>query len=588
MSTGTQYVINWSDVSEKPNFIIQPGEKNLSTSLTIYGMGAAAYGEGVNENVLHILENFSSDTPPRRPTKGQLWYNSTNAITSSQNGQSEIDVAAIDAGELAGTTVGVLRTNFIASYSPESSPYEDATIPTNYDEMRDRAYEQGWVAVGSTLISTTEPTDTGQLWYDTTENGYPGQTGQLKVHDGVAWQSVSAYYAKLDGTGLPLIGNQIAATDIGLVGNSLANRAIPYGSFTLAGDGLYSAETNVNVLFDSLAANPSGGYKFSVQHGDIYATPTELFSVDNADYTNVTYSAALDQTTTNTVINTGGVNFNYAKLFDVGGTVIRGHVESKEGSTTSNPAEGLFGLIVDATTQSQSQDFGGVLIYTQDDDTLKGFEVASTPPGSPTVPTTVFRINANERTSENDEVAYASGFIRCDKDAVDFTEDKHLVTKEYVDTTATTISGIANIAYPVGSIYMSVLATNPSVLLGTGTWAKYAEGQTIIGQKSSDALFGTSGNNGGSRDAIVVSHNHSASSNNDGNHRHSINGRGIDNSSTTVSGVGVDSYSSHDAFPNTNYAGSHNHSITVNNRGSSGVNQNLPPYITTHIWVRTA
>ena len=65
----TQYLINWTDGTDKTPFVILPGDHNTDTSLTLYGMGAIAYGEGVNESLLHLLENFSSTSPPTNPTK---------------------------------------------------------------------------------------------------------------------------------------------------------------------------------------------------------------------------------------------------------------------------------------------------------------------------------------------------------------------------------------------------------------------------------------------------------------------------------------------------------------------------------------
>lgn len=50
-------------------------------------------------------------------------------------------------------------------------------------------------------------------------------------------------------------------------------------------------------------------------------------------------------------------------------------------------------------------------------------------------------------------------------------------------------SGLLNAIYPVGSIYMSVNATNPSQLFG-GTWQKIATGRVLMGA-SSDSQLGT-------------------------------------------------------------------------------------------------
>ena len=51
-----------------------------STSLQLPGRNYAGYGQYLDTNFVHQLENFASTTPPSNPLQGQLWYN-TNANT---------------------------------------------------------------------------------------------------------------------------------------------------------------------------------------------------------------------------------------------------------------------------------------------------------------------------------------------------------------------------------------------------------------------------------------------------------------------------------------------------------------------------
>lgn len=62
----------------KQSFQIQPGQTVSKHGLNLPGKGRIDYGELYNENLLHILENFSSSQAPTDPTKGQLWYDSLN------------------------------------------------------------------------------------------------------------------------------------------------------------------------------------------------------------------------------------------------------------------------------------------------------------------------------------------------------------------------------------------------------------------------------------------------------------------------------------------------------------------------------
>jgi len=73
------YTVNKTDSTESPNqYTVQDSVLNTQTDISFIGKGYAGYGEVVAENFLHLLENFSSATQPTKPTKGQLWYDSSS------------------------------------------------------------------------------------------------------------------------------------------------------------------------------------------------------------------------------------------------------------------------------------------------------------------------------------------------------------------------------------------------------------------------------------------------------------------------------------------------------------------------------
>lgn len=51
--------------------------QNVS-SLTLIGKNVSNFGESLNNNLLHMLENFASNVQPTSPVIGQLWFNKTN------------------------------------------------------------------------------------------------------------------------------------------------------------------------------------------------------------------------------------------------------------------------------------------------------------------------------------------------------------------------------------------------------------------------------------------------------------------------------------------------------------------------------
>jgi hypothetical protein len=154
-----------------------------------------------------------------------------------------------------------------------------------------------------------------------------------------------------------------------------------------------------------------------------------------------------------------------------------------------------------------------------------------------------------------------------------------------IATTAFVMAALSA-AYPVGSIYInSASSSNPSTLLGFGTWEAFGAGRVLIGFNSSDALFDTLEETGGSKDATLVSHNHSATTASAGSHQHGYAYGAL----TNIDGYGIAEGVPYDQSPSTTEAaGAHTHTVTVNSSGSSATNANLPPYITVRMWKRTA
>ena len=145
--------------------------------------------------------------------------------------------------------------------------------------------------------------------------------------------------------------------------------------------------------------------------------------------------------------------------------------------------------------------------------------------------------------------------------------------------------------YPVGSIYINATSSsNPSSLLGFGTWEAFGAGRVMVGLNASDALFDTAEETGGSKDAIVVSHNHTATSTStvtDPGHTHNLKmgGGGPGDGPGEFQNSALSNYSNIQS----NTTGiSVATSTTVASTGSSGTNANIQPYIVVRMWKRTA
>jgi hypothetical protein len=76
---------------------VDDGSVNSSAcDITLVGKNYAAYGQLVNQNLVKMLENFSSGTQPVKPITGQVWYDSTNKKIKFYNGTKFKGVPALE------------------------------------------------------------------------------------------------------------------------------------------------------------------------------------------------------------------------------------------------------------------------------------------------------------------------------------------------------------------------------------------------------------------------------------------------------------------------------------------------------------
>jgi hypothetical protein len=141
-------------------------------------------------------------------------------------------------------------------------------------------------------------------------------------------------------------------------------------------------------------------------------------------------------------------------------------------------------------------------------------------------------------------------------------------------------------------------STNPATLFGFGTWTAFGAGRMPVGFSSGDATFGTAEATGGSADAIIPAHTHTATTTaSQGSHTHTVTSAGARHGTDGVN-VGSTFYASDG---DSNSSGGNTQSMTsssatpaitasttVASTGVSATNANLPPYIVVYMWKRTA
>ena len=120
--------------------VVADGTINTSSSMTLVGKNYAGYGQFLDTNFIHLLENSSNSTAPSAPLTGQLWWDSTNNLLKVYNG----------------TVFKVISAATASASAPSSN-------------------------------------STGDLWFDTTNQ-------QLKVWTGSAWLLVGPAFTAGTGT----------------------------------------------------------------------------------------------------------------------------------------------------------------------------------------------------------------------------------------------------------------------------------------------------------------------------------------------------------------------------------------------------
>jgi len=125
-------------------------------------------------------------------------------------------------------------------------------------------------------------------------------------------------------------------------------------------------------------------------------------------------------------------------------------------------------------------------------------------------------------------------------------------------------------AFPVGSVFIAVVSTNPGTLLGYGTWAAFGAGRMLVGLDSGQTEFDTVEETGGTKTHTLLESEIPA-------HKHFTN-----RFPTTTGG-------SAGHTPDTSMSGTQ---VVTNEEtsltGSGAAHNNLPPYIVVYMWKRTA
>jgi hypothetical protein len=80
------YTINKTDGTVVTT--ITDGTVDNTTSLQLFGKSYSGFGEGLNENLVKLLENAASTAAPSAPLRGELWFDTTTNQIKVYDGTS--------------------------------------------------------------------------------------------------------------------------------------------------------------------------------------------------------------------------------------------------------------------------------------------------------------------------------------------------------------------------------------------------------------------------------------------------------------------------------------------------------------------
>jgi hypothetical protein len=83
---------------------IADGTINTSSNMVLVGKNYAGYGEFLDENFIHLLENASNTTAPTAPLTGQLWWDKSTGLMKVYNGSAFKVISAATASSTAPTS----------------------------------------------------------------------------------------------------------------------------------------------------------------------------------------------------------------------------------------------------------------------------------------------------------------------------------------------------------------------------------------------------------------------------------------------------------------------------------------------------
>jgi hypothetical protein len=279
------YTINLTDGTVFAT--VNDGTVNTASSMTLVGKNYAGYGEFLDENFIHLLENGSNTTAPVAPLTGQLWWDKTNNLLKVYNGS-------------------IFKT------------------------------------ISAATASATQPASnvTGDLWYDTTNQ-------QVKVYTGASFIVVGPAFTSTEGTAgaIPETVNDNTATPHYVTGLYVAGTRVGL----VSKDATFTAAAPTSTLFPTVfkgitmsnsadtvfAGNVRNGGNVVITAGGATTAIIQATGVLTTGFSSVTGNVIGGNITTAGLVTATG-NITGANIVTAGLATVTGNVAGGNITTAGN------------------------------------------------------------------------------------------------------------------------------------------------------------------------------------------------------------------------------------------------------------
>ena len=153
-------------------------------------------------------------------------------------------------------------------------------------------------------------------------------------------------------------------------------------------------------------------------------------------------------------------------------------------------------------------------------------------------------------------------------------------------------------AFPVGSVFIAVVSTNPATLLGYGTWAAVGAGRVLVGIDAGQPEFDTLGETGGAKTVTLTAtempaHTHAQDAHTHVQDAHThvltqLRDATTGGATTNIALTADTSSTLGTKLTGSTTATNQNATATNQSTGGGGAHSNLQPYLVVYMWERTA